>query len=261
MTQPASAAGGFVAGTMVRIAAGDGAIAIEEVRVGDLVTAIPESGQGDVQSKPVLNTFVFENKPVWCVSYYNIAEQTFWSDPQRPVDWFEVSERLFVTPNHPFLVVGQCNGFIQKNELRRGTPDNYVAYEQPIWKRVDQLVFNDVICNPISNKLFAIALAKPAYQYDSEQPQLAWIHCYDQEEMGLGPENDQADGMLFDLTQHSNGFFHSLDTGIAYPIEDYDEPDERFTPYHTTVYNIEVEDYHTYMVGYRGMLVQQGHPS
>lgn len=113
----------------------------------------------------------------------------------------------------------------------------------------------------ISNKLFAVALAKPVYQYDSKQPQLAWVHGYDQEKMGLGPENDQTDGMLFDLTQHSNGYFSPVETGIAYPTKDYDEPDERFTPYHTTVYNLKIEDYQTYMVSGSGVLVHQGNLS
>jgi hypothetical protein len=256
--------GCFVAGTVVRIAGGNGSRAIEDVQVNDLVIAIPESGQGDFQRKSVLNTFVFENKPIWYVSFYDIREQAKWGG--ELADWFNVTSPLFVTPNHPFLVVGQCvggEGHVQGSELKRGTPDNYVAYAAPIWKRVDQLVFNDVVFNPISNRLFAIALAKPVYQYDSEQPHLAWIHGYDQEEMGLGPNNSFMDGMLYDLSQHNGrGGFEQIEESVAYPIEAdqdgeyyYDEPDERFTPYHTTVYNIEVADYHTYMVGGRGILV------
>lgn len=74
MTQPVSAAGGFVAGTKVRTLYGSKLI--EEIQLGDLVPAIPESGQGQVDDKPVINTFVFENKPIWYVSYF---EQAFCS--------------------------------------------------------------------------------------------------------------------------------------------------------------------------------------
>lgn len=258
MTQPASAAGGFVAGTKVRTLYGSKLI--EEIQVGDLVPAIHDSEQDEYDLKPMVNHFMFENKPIWYVSFYDITEQVIWSG--SPADWFEVDSPLFVTPDHPFLVVGRCvggEGHLQGSDLKRGTPDNYVPYPTPIWKRVDQLVSNDVLFNPISSDLYAVALVKPVYQYDPEQPQLAWVHGYDQEKMGLGPENDQTDGMLFDLSQHSNGYFSPIETGIAYPIEDYYDPDERFTPYHATVYSIEVEDYRTYMVGGSGILVHQGH--
>ena len=249
---------------MVHKYGNNGSNLIEGIQVGDLVPALPESGQGEYDLKPVVNTFVFENKPIWYVSFYDIREQAKWGG--ELADWFNVSSPLFVTPNHPFLVVGQCmggEGHVRGGELKRGTPDNYVPYTTPIWKRVDQLVFNDVVFNRVLNRLFAIALAKPVYQYDSEQPLLAWIHGYDQEEMGLGPNNSIMDGMLYDLSQHDGeGWFKKVERSISYPIEAdqdgeyyYDEPDERFTPYHTTVYNIEVADYHTYMVGGRGILV------
>ena len=208
----------------------------------------------------MVNHFVFENKPIWYVSFYDITEQIIWSG--SPADWFEVDSPLFVTPDNPFLVVGRCvggEGHVRGGELKRGTPDNYVPYPTPIWKRVDQLASNDVLFNPISSDLYAVGLVKPVYQYDPEQPQLAWVHGYDQEKMGLGSNNSFMDGMLYDLSQHNGtDWFKKIEESTSYPIEDYDEPDERFTPYHTTVYNLKIEDYQTYMVSGSGVLVHQG---
>lgn len=263
MTQQAIAAGGLVAGTKIITRGNGGSRLIEDIQVGDLVLAIPESGQGEYDARSVINAFVFENKPIWYVSFYEINEQVIWSG--RPADWFEVSSPLFVTPNHPFLVVGQCvggEGHVRGAELKRGTPENYVAYTTPIWKRVDQLAFNDVVFNPVLNDLYAVALVRPVYQYDPEQPQLAWVHGYDQEKMGLGSNNSFMDGMLYDLSQHNRkGWFKKIEESTSYPIEDYDEPDERFTLYRTTVCNLEIEEYQTYMVSGSGIVVHQDSPT
>lgn len=67
MTHQASAAGGFVAGTQVQLNYGSSQRrkAIEHIEVGDLVLAMPENGIGAPAGKRVINTFEFEQKPIW----------------------------------------------------------------------------------------------------------------------------------------------------------------------------------------------------
>lgn len=105
------------------------------------------------------------------------------------------------------------------------------------------------------------------YQYDPEQPHLAWVHGHNQEEMGLGYLGDERSGMLFDISQIDDfsGKFELLELAIDHPNWDMDgvgidEPDHHFVPFCATIYNIEVEDYHTYLVSMSSIVVQQSHP-
>jgi hypothetical protein len=62
---------GFVAGTLVHT--DKGLVPIEQIKVGDMVLSKPESGQGELAYKPVVNTFEFEDKEVWFVEFSNSA--------------------------------------------------------------------------------------------------------------------------------------------------------------------------------------------
>ena len=271
MTQPSSAAGGFVAGTKVHVGRSPSRPTeyyrpIEQLTIGDLVLSMPENGIGKTMAKRVVNTVVFEQTPTWYVSFYDINDEVSWDD--KAVDELPACSYFGVAANHPFLVVGQCvggKGQYAVGDFRRGTPDNYVTYPQPMWKRADQLVFNDVLHSAALDKLYAVAISKPMYQYDPEQPQLAWVHGHDQEEIGLGYLGDERSGMLFDLSQIDDfsGKFELLELAVDHPNWDMDgvgidEPDHNFVPYCTTVYNIEVEDYHTYLACISGIAVHQG---
>ena len=59
---------GFVAGTLVHT--DKGLVPIQDIKVGDLVLSKPvlskpEDGSGDIEYKPVVKTFVHEDKEMW----------------------------------------------------------------------------------------------------------------------------------------------------------------------------------------------------
>jgi hypothetical protein len=60
---------GFVAGTLVHT--DKGLVPIEQIKVGDMVLSKPESGEGELAYKPVVNTFVHEDKEVWLAEFTN----------------------------------------------------------------------------------------------------------------------------------------------------------------------------------------------
>lgn len=82
--------GCFVAGTLVHTRGG--LVPIETIRPGDWVLSQPED-QGELTCKQVVNTFQYENKAIWIVSY--VPDQT------------STVEHLAVTGFHPFWIKGQ----------------------------------------------------------------------------------------------------------------------------------------------------------
>lgn len=94
--------GCFVAGTLVHTK--DGLVLIENIRVGDWVLSQPE-GRGELAYKRVVDTFQFEDKAVWSVSFF--AEGS--NDP----------EGLVVTGEHPFWKKGV--GWTRADEMSWGS--------------------------------------------------------------------------------------------------------------------------------------------
>jgi hypothetical protein len=250
---------GFVAGTQISIdwyTSTPNAFnkAIEQLALGDMVQCIPKDGTDKITKRVVRITT--SEQPIWYVSFYTLENVKEYS--------LGGCRYVGVTANHLFLVTGRC---IAGRDIEYacgadlcGTPENYEAYPQPVWKRADQLQFNDVMQCSKSEKLIAVALAKPMYQYDPEQPNLAWMHGLgDDEGLELGPSHDN--GLLFDLSKIEYfGEFECLYGETTHPLwdvdgEGIDEPDHHFIPYCTTVYNIEVEDCHTYLLSSSGVAV------
>ncbi|MFZ6760928.1 polymorphic toxin-type HINT domain-containing protein [Undibacterium sp. Ji50W] len=86
-TQTVKDSGGcFVKGTLVHTQ--NGLVPIENIRVGDWVLSQPEE-TGELAYRFVANTFVYQDKDIYRVSYVN--EQG-------------ILESIFATPNHPFWV-------------------------------------------------------------------------------------------------------------------------------------------------------------
>lgn len=252
---------GFVTGTQVSIDWRNSTPLIfrkpiEQLVVGDLVLAVPEHGLGEAVVKRVVQITASE-QPIWYVSFYNLDGVREYS--------LGVCDYVGVTADHLFSVTGRCFAgegidYPHGSDLC-GTPENYVAYPQPIWKRADQLQFNDVLQSSKADKLLAVAIAKPLYQYDPEQPNLAWMHGVgDDEALALGPIHDN--GLLFDLSKikEYSGEFECLYGETTHPLwdldgEGIDEPDHHFIPYCATVYNVEVEDCHSYLVSTSDVVV------
>lgn len=87
-------AGGFVAGTLVHTQ--EGLRPIEEIKVGDYVLSKPENGEGELAYKRVTRTYEFDDKEVWYISFH-VMENRRKGMPDLDGD-------LFVTGDHPFWV-------------------------------------------------------------------------------------------------------------------------------------------------------------
>ncbi|BBI67219.1 hypothetical protein PKHYL_14100 [Psychrobacter sp. KH172YL61] len=103
---------GFVAGTLVHT--DKGLVPIQDIKVGDLilskpVLSKPEDGSGDIEYKPVVKTFVHEDKEMWIVRLEKNLEK--FNKDREMVDYqtYKSASRFssfLATLNHPVWVVG-----------------------------------------------------------------------------------------------------------------------------------------------------------
>jgi hypothetical protein len=90
---PSEINSGFVAGTLVYTK--DGLKLVEQIQIGDWLLSKPESGEGEVVYKRVVNAFSFEDKEIWSVDFI-VGD-----------DLDNGLEGLIVTGNHQFWVKGE----------------------------------------------------------------------------------------------------------------------------------------------------------
>ena len=98
---------GFVAGTLIHT--DKGLVPIQDIKVGDRVLSKPEDGSGDIEYKPVVKTFVHEDKEMWIVRLEKNLEK--FNKDREMVDYqtYKSASRFssfLATPNHPVWVVG-----------------------------------------------------------------------------------------------------------------------------------------------------------
>ena len=214
--------GGFVAGTLIHTETG--LKPIEQIQVGDFVLSKSEIG-GQIY-KRVLRTFAHEPTRVVNVKY----------------EYYEGEERKFAqvttTLNHPFWVVDK--GWTEAKNL------------EPKWTKQLACIKKKVeLCDARHVTIFYV---EPIYI--SEQLGIGW-HC-------SSPGNIQGFGYLWDYVNHqkvaekvyapSKIRFDS--NGSAYGEERGSNRGHPHTHYLTLpVYNLEVENFHTYFVGEHGVLV------
>lgn len=221
------AIGCFAAGTLVHTK--EGLKPIQDIKVGDYVLSKPESGDGETACKRVVNTFEFQNKGVWYVEYISIDKTSKYSGNPGV-------EVLIVTPNHPFWVLGTQN--IKQPALCD-------HYERSIWKPVEQLETFEIV---LLNNGDLAKITSTASIKKTPSPGLGWHQAKYHGEAWEGDghyvyfddEKVRAD-ITFRAQSHYN------DDALN-ELGDYES-------YLATVYNIEVEDYHTYYVGEMGVWV------
>ena len=233
---------GFVAGTLVHT--DKGLVPIEQIKVGDIVLSKPESGEGELAYKPVVNTLEFDDKEVWYVEFRSSL-----CYPYERMDSGEIpyhNEFIIGTPNHPFWVVGE----------REETLDFYILgipkitfYPVPHWRKLEQLTPNTVVLL-VNGFLSTVANIQPVFVMSD--PDLGFLQGYPS-----GYWWDAESGSFINLkgtpTLHSQEFdtffnkdmrFFSRDSEWDYPVKT------------RKVYNFEVADYHTYFVGEGGIWVK-----
>ncbi len=112
----------FVAGTLVH--AKEGLTPIEQIKIGDWVLSKPESGEGEVAYKRVVNTLEFDEKEVWSVSYFL---------KEKPRQGEDNSGLVVITSNHPFWVIAEEDW----GDWGSGNTNDLVYHNT--WMRADRL--------------------------------------------------------------------------------------------------------------------------
>lgn len=262
---------GFVAGTLVHT--DKGLLPIQDIKVGDLILSKPmlskpEDGSGDMEYKPVVKTFVHENKEMWIVRLEKNIEK--FNKDREMVDYqtYKSASRFssfLATPNHPVWVVGAMENPQEDIEF----------YNRPHFKRVDELQQYEIAVNA-DGVMYTVERVQPTYQIAHEDlksdPNYFWYQkhyhedYYDDYVQDAEPhmlDYSEAEykgvGYVNDISYYQRyGYF---DIGILdkegnprilnHLTNDQGEP----IPYTITVYNFEVVDKHTYFIDQAGLWV------
>jgi hypothetical protein len=213
------AIGCFVAGTLVHTK--DGLKPIEQIKVGDWVLSRPENPDDGTSTdyKRVSKTFRFEDKEV---------VRFWWERSGNVTANMENWDTVYATPNHPVWL--NPNGWVAMGRLHlpENRRPNTIPRGDGDWLN-RELVLADGSTG---------AMLDVMDLYRTDQPQIAFM------------EDDDLDwGVLVDFAGGSAKF-------ATYEMPyDYDSWGETPIRYTTTVYNLEVEDWHTYFVGKTGLWV------
>ena len=215
------AIGCFVAGTLVHTK--EGLKPIEQIKVGDWVLSRPENPEQGTETgyKRVTKTFRFEDKEV----------VRFWWERSGNTDQCAPGDSVYVTPNHPVWL--NPHGWVAMGRLHlpgKGRPGT-------IHRGDDEWLNKELVLADGSSG----AMLDVFDLYRTDRPEIAF-----HEEDGWGY------GALLDFAQVSPVYGEDL----PYDYENWGDPvNETRERYTTTVYNIEVEDWHTYFVGTTGLWV------
>ncbi|MEJ2793485.1 polymorphic toxin-type HINT domain-containing protein [Iodobacter sp. LRB] len=227
---PKQVGGCFIAGTLVHT--DQGLKPIEKIRIGDRVLSQPEGG-GERVCKQVVNTFTYDDKEIWVVKYTLASEAHLKRD--KPL------HHLYTTANPPFWVDGE--GWTAADELSADQQlqlvDGGIAIVQqvwPVWRTPVAgmgWVRTDILGIPDNES--------EAHIVDFRTSCDLWAYPLRRERDAAVPYSYPGD---FDCTI----FDHKAMLSII-----YDEGDRAFK---SRVYNLEVEDCHTYYVGEEGVWVR-----
>jgi hypothetical protein len=214
----------FAAGTLVHTK--KGLKPIESIKVGDWVLSRPEKGQGELAYKRVTRTFKSENKAVWVVILLPQSELERSERDDNFSDSKKVSQ-LLVTPNHRFGV--KDLGWVRADYLKGNYPEDHAI----------QGAYRLSLVNEESAALWG---ADPLYE--TLEPNVAW----------RPPMFYSDEGTSVDLSRGgaSAEFDYTLSRDFENDGVEWWEPGHEFR---CTVYNLEVEDFHTYFVGTLGAWV------
>ncbi|MFY9260605.1 MAG: polymorphic toxin-type HINT domain-containing protein [Gallionella sp.] len=218
--EPASAC--FAAGTLVHTQTG--LVPIEQIKVGDMVLSKPESGEGEQAYKRVTRTFAHEPQTVMEVCY------------TLPDDVNTAAGRLITTLNHPFWVAENGSMLTAKGWTAAEDLPQLFGADGTKFELYDGSLTFVRGCGKI---------------YISDQSGVGWMPAY----MG----DPQRPGHLWDFVNHK---LVASDVMALKAIQEwewkhqhpvYDMPKKYLLK--LPVYNIEVEDFHTYYVGKHGVWV------
>lgn len=217
-----AAVGCFIAGTLVHTK--DGLKPIEQIQVGDWVLSRPDDLAKGTETgyKRVTKTFRFEDKEVIRFVWH-----------QDTADGEGAFHSVFATPNHP--VWSHSHGWVPMGRMHnvgRRIPGTVPINDETWWGR--DLVVAD---GSIGQRYDVFDL------FRTDRPEVA----FDNDE-----EGSWGMGSLIDLS----GVKPNFSADVPYDYEKWgDAVNETRQRYTATVYNLEVEDWHTYFVGEAGLWI------
>jgi hypothetical protein len=213
--------GGFVAGTLVHTK--EGMKPIEQIKVGDYVLSQPEM-KGERAYKRVARTFEYEDKVVRVVSFQRIhLTQDFRNELSKSGEY----ENLVVTPNHPFWVKGYLSDLLDNPNI-----------SDIGWTRADCLNNNDIVELADGSQGM---IASSFQLFATNKEKVSWAYNFERETGHLVYEQRNG-GVEYDRSE-------SLYDG------NWLRGNENAPEYQAKVYNLEVEEFHTYYVGKFGICV------
>ena len=223
LEQPSALPGCFAAGTLVHTK--EGLVPIEKIKVGDWVLSKAEDGQGEREYKRVTQTFVHDEQEVMSVSFgERFQDGTYWGDV------------LLATLNHPFWT--EAKGWVEaRTFLERKSHRSKI----------------EVLSH---SEAYTYASGRA---YVTDDPHQVWAPTE------YGSSANTGSGYVVDLRTTAYVWDEEPDgtrrpRGATWPYfcrtgADVVRFPTRKYLYRCTVYNLEVEDYHTYYVGQHGVWV------
>ncbi len=226
----------FMAGTLVHTK--EGLLPIEQIKVGDWVLSQPEE-KGELAYKRVVRTMEFEDTPVHYLRYYKT--QRVIKDGKEKYLYLgpDTHNTLIGTGNHPFWVVGYDLDSYYLDEPGPGG-----------WTRADKLS-NGCILELANGDL--VKVSRSDHLWRTATDGVGWTELSRDSERGY--RVDLREGSF----NHATGLERSVKTDFAnegdfFRRHESEESIEHWS-FKCTVYNFEVEDFHTYYVGEFGLWV------
>lgn len=257
---------GFAAGTFVYTESG--LTPIQHIKVGDAVLTRPEQGEWIAGYKPVTKVFKHKNQPLWlliAIEHWDFNKEADAKFDTNKYRWTADKVELLVSANHAFWVVGKVVKW--KNQVLSETT---IMYPQPYWKRVDQLDSYEMIMDA-QGKFFCVDRAQPLYQFSTATdmevtPNYMWYEYHyhneydenDYTEVTYTEDDFYNEGRVLDIDVYHQwgnlGAYVRNNKGCLSP-RNHCKEDGKFVPFTDTLYNLEVEDDHTYFVSKSGVWV------
>jgi len=241
-------ASGFVAGTLVHT--NKGLVRIEQLKVGDMVLSKHESGQVEKAYKRVISTFKSAEKlPIVRVSFLGEC-----------IDGKSGHMHIFCTDNHPFWVVGK--GWRLASQLidsDSGDSDLLINLNDK------SAIVRDYMCFLRTTSVPDIALSANSLEWKEHDGFSMMIDFRKNTPILVGGGGSLFSGISDSRSWHPDEDIHYLpkndtdaETQFYYQAinEDFRRADDALfnNLYRAYVYNIGVEDYHTYFISKAGIL-------
>ena len=258
--------GCFIAGTLVRVQR-DNALehilwkAIEQLKVGDLVLSMPEDGSTEEKAykrvvktfksstkqkivSPVYDIFCTENHPFWVVEGRARSDGTWvraddlnWNDSLYQLaavtyGWDKAEPRYNAWQRDPYELGGLYLIATDQDGIAIFLKDNFGTWI------ADQNV-----------GMVDFRAGYPQKIFTNDKESFLGSHCYVSDVLTDGLNYKYLDK---DKHQAEIAFYNDLLDRFIVPDWENGEKSEIYSDY---VYNIEVEDYHTYFVGEAGVWV------